>query len=188
MTTVLLVVAVGCASPAAHSSGGVARPATGADDLVSVEDGASVSTLSLLPHQRRWLLEVQVTLRWAYDLSDVLRHWWQGPDTAAVYRSIARAEQRVLAFARRHAAPRLATDWSPVNDAEHPLARRYDDLMRQALGTRLDAVDNLALMVQALLDDVGRGDAIHPEIALLVSTITEDLMESQLVRNTTRPS
>lgn len=186
--SVLLVVAAACASPVAQGSSGAVRPSTGADAVASDGGASTTSSLSLLPHQRRWVLETQVTLRWAHDLSEVLKYWWQGADTAAAHHGVTQAEDRVIAFALRHGAPRLAADWSPVTDADHPLARRYDDLMRTALGSRGAAVDHLALVIRAVLDDLGRGDVGHPEIALLISAASEELIAAQPSPNTTNPS
>ncbi len=188
LLVVVVVMGSACTPPPAHGSPDVGDPSRDAGAALAPNGDTGVSSLSLLPHQRRWVLEMQVTLRWARELSETLKYWWQGSDTAAVHRGVIRAEDRVISFARQHGAPRLAVGWSPIHDVDHPLALRYDDMMRTALGNRLSAVGHLAQMVRTVLDDLGRGDARHPEIALLVSATTEELLASQVSPNTTSPS
>ena len=170
------VALAGCV-PAPRSQGGEIEgsPST-ADTAGTVADRpADGSPPTLIDRQRTWLVEVQIDLRGALAVVDTLQAWWRTPELASMERALHDAEYDVRSFAARYRAPRLATAWSPVDRPETPWARRYDHLVGRGLRDVWSAHRQADWAVRGVVDVVTRGDLGHPEIALLVSSLTERL-------------
>lgn len=133
--------------------------------------------LALLGPQRRWLVEVQISMRWTRQLVDTLADWWSTETLRDLEHELALVEAEIERFALRHRAPRLTQSWSPIDDPDTPLARRYDDMMRRATANRGDAEQQATVARDAVVDQLNLADRAHPEIALLVSTVLEHLTD-----------
>jgi hypothetical protein len=169
-------------SLSACTSGAVWGTADNAASTARTAESASANgvlahnePLALLGPQRRWLVDVHVTVRWARELVDTLAAWWRTDTLRELQHGLDTVDTEIDRFGQRHQAPRLSASWSPVHDADSPLARRYDEIMLLATANRTAAEQQARMVLEMVITVLNRGDVAHPEIALRVSTLVEHL-------------
>lgn len=175
LTSVLLVAVL--FSPSCTSTDSVGKPAGHGEsmahpgDLSTVDERlAEYPMQPLLASQRRWLVDVQVALRGARSVIDTLDAWWHTDELGELHDAVEQVERQLEWFAARHLAPRLATSWTPIERDDHPWAHRYDRLVQSGLADRVAGAAQARVALRVVRSVIERGDADHPEIALLVST------------------
>lgn len=172
-----------CTSHAAHGS-----PSDRSLGVAVAEAHAPPVHEPLLGEDRRWMVEVQTALRWACDLAEVLDHWWRTDELARLHGHLVDADGILTAFVARSGLPRLATDWSPVGDPDHDLARRYDRMMRRALLSADDAALEVRSATAWVTTVLANGDMTHPAVPSLVTALEGALQSTQAPPSTTSPS